>query len=558
MAEEIVIETVEETYGPTVIGVSFGNANSSIAFTTKDGKVEVIANQDGDRSIPSVLSYVGEDEFHGFEAKAQLIRNSGNTVANYRDFIGKAFAEIDPTYSSGSAHPVEKDGKVAYKLVVSSAEDAEAEVVTVDEIARRHLVRLRESAADFLGRAITGAVLAVPTDFKPAQRGALKAIAEEAGLNVLQIINEPVAALLAHDAGAGATPDRVVAVADFGYSRSDGAVIAVRGGMYTVLATAHDYELGGATLDKVLVDHFAKEFEKKYSIDPRTDSKRSLAKLEAAAEVARKTLSASTSATVSIESLAGGFDFHSTVNRLRYETLARKALDSVVAFVEGLVKKAELDVLDIDEVVLVGGLSHTPKIASRLESLFDEHTTVAAPGSNPKALNPAELIARGTAFQASLIAGYEQADIDESTQAVVTNAPHLAAPLGVALADGTFVPLLERYTAVPVRRSVQFAAPQEGGNVFVAVAEGEEEIVVRTVERPTDEEDEEDEPFSDEEPEEVREKVVRAGKVVADAVLKDVPAGAQVEVIVNITAEKKVDVAVRAVGGGAAPVRGEV
>ncbi|KAJ8101353.1 heat shock protein 70 family [Lipomyces tetrasporus] len=559
-------DTVEGT--SAVIGISFGNGNSSIAFPANDGKVEVIANQDGDRSIPSVIAYVGEDEYQGFQAKAQLIRNSENTVANFRDFIGKSYAEIDPTYSHGSAHPVEQDGVVGYKIVMSSEEDAQPEFISVAEIAKRHLARLKESAFDFLGKPVTGAVIAVPTDFSTSQRQELTSIAEAAGISVLQVIQEPVAALLAYDAAnAGAFPeDRIVLVTDFGATRSDGAAVAVRGGMYTVLATAHNYELGGTALDQTLIDHFAKEFEKKHGIDPRTESVRSLAKLAAEAEVTKKTLSASNSATISIESLAGGFDFHSTINRLRYEMLARKALDNVALFVAELVKKAGLDVLDIDEVVLVGGSSHTPKIASRIESLFPETTKIASPATSPKALNPAELVARGAAVQASLVQEFEKSDIVESMQPVVANAPHLSKPVGVVLGGGSFATILEGYTAVPIRRSRTFTAPKEGGDIVVEIWEGESEIVTSKVERPKEngdahEDDEEgnfddDDDFEDDEDDEERKKVVKAGTKMADVALKGVKAGAQIEVIINITAELNVIVAVRELGGQVA--RGEI
>ena len=172
----------------TVIGLSFGNTSSSIAVE-KDGKVEVIANQDGDRAIPSVLSYVHSDEFHGLQAKNQLIRNPKNTITYFRDFIGKPFAEVDPTYNHASAHPLEKDGFSSFSVV--TAEDAEPEQLSIDKVVTRHLDRLRESAADFIGKKIDGAVVAVPTDFTDAQKKALVADAAAADLKILQIINEP-------------------------------------------------------------------------------------------------------------------------------------------------------------------------------------------------------------------------------------------------------------------------------------------------------------------------------------------------------------------------------
>lgn len=167
---------------------------------------------------------------------------------------------------------------------------------------------------------------------------------------MLQFISEPVAAVLAYDARAESQiSDKIVVVADLGGTRSDIAVIASRGGIYSVLATAHDYDFNGAKLDDVLIDHFAKEFIKKNKTDPR-ENPRSLAKLKLEAEATKKALSLSSNASISVESLADGIDFSSTINRTRYELLASKILAGFTRLIEGAVKKAELDVLDIDEV----------------------------------------------------------------------------------------------------------------------------------------------------------------------------------------------------------------
>lgn len=193
-------------------------------------------------------------------------------------------------------------------------------------------------------------MITVPTDFSEQQKEALDKAAKEAGIEVLQFISEPVAAVLAYDARQEAkVSDKIVVVADLGGTRSDVAVIASRGGMYSVLATLHDYETGGAQLDQILIDHFAKEFIKKNKTDPR-ENPRSLAKLKLEAEGTRKALSLGANASISVESLADGIDFSSTINRTRYETLANKVFGSFTRLIEDAVKKADLDLLDIDEV----------------------------------------------------------------------------------------------------------------------------------------------------------------------------------------------------------------
>ncbi|KMU90270.1 heat shock 70 kDa protein cognate 2 [Coccidioides immitis H538.4] len=350
-----------ETTERYAIGISFGNSNSSIAHISPEGKPQVIANEEGDRHIPSVLSYVEGEEYHGAQAKAQLVRNPKNTIAYFRDYLGKDFKSIDPTPAHASAHPQLHDSSVAFTVRDTAAE--EPNTITVSEITTRHLRRLKQSASDFLGKDVNAAVVTVPTDFSEAQRTALKVAAKEAGVDVIQFVHEPVAALLAYDAIPEAqVKDKLVVVADFGGTRSDIAIIASRGGMYTVLATVHDPELGGAQLDQILIDHFAKEFIKKHKTDPR-ENERSLAKMKLEAEVTKKALSLGTTAALSIESLASGIDFSSTVNRTRFELLSGKVFSSFTQLIEQAIKKAELDVLDIDEVILCGGTSHIPKIA---------------------------------------------------------------------------------------------------------------------------------------------------------------------------------------------------
>lgn len=301
-----------------------------------------------DRQIPTVLSYIEGEEYHGTQAKAQLIRNSNNTVAYFRDYLGKEFKSIDPTPCHQSAHPQQSDSTVAFTVRDSPSETPNS--VTVSEIATRHLRRLKNSAAEFLGQAVNSAVITVPTDFTDAQREALVASAKAAGIEVLQLIHEPVAAVMAYDARPEATvTDKLIVVADFGGTRSDVAVVASRGGMYSILATAHDYELGGASLDQIIIDHFAKEFMKKHKTDPRENA-RGLAKLKLEGEATRKALSLGTNAQLSIESLADGIDYGSTVNRTRFELLSGKVFGQFTGLIEQVVKKAGLDVLDIDEV----------------------------------------------------------------------------------------------------------------------------------------------------------------------------------------------------------------
>ncbi|KAJ5468018.1 hypothetical protein N7475_005770 [Penicillium sp. IBT 31633x] len=543
------------------IGISFGNSCSSIARISPEGKAEVIANEEGDRQIPSILSYIEGEEYHGTQAKAQLVRNSGNTVAYFRDFIGKEFKSIDPTLCHQSAHPQQQDSTVAF--TIRDTESETPNTVTVSEITTRHFKRLRSSASDYLGKDVNAAVITIPTDFTDAQREALTASAKAAGIDVLQLIHEPVAAVMAYDGRPEATvTDKLVVVADFGGTRSDVAVVASRGGMYTILATAHDYELGGVSLDQILIDHFAKEFMKKHKTDPRENA-RGLAKLKLECEATRKALSLSSNAQLSIESLVDGVDYGSTVNRTRFELLAGKVFSQFTGLIQQAVKKAELDVLDIDEIIFSGGVSHTPKLANLARNIFSEKTNIQAPAASTTALNPSELSARGAAFQASLVQEFDHEDIEQSIHPMVTVTPHLTKAIGVEFTsqtDTNFQPLLGAETALPARRIAQYSAPKEGGDVLVRVCEGAREIKVTKPESQVKEDkDEDDSDFDseDEEEEEIREIVWKTEKPVAELAVKGVKPGSKIEVMVHVNPDLGLQIAVREVGSQNA-VRGAV
>ncbi|KAG9244568.1 putative ribosome-associated complex subunit SSZ1 [Calycina marina] len=528
------------------IGISFGNSNNSIAIAVDD-KAEVIANEDGDRQIPAILSYVEGEEYTGQQAKAQLIRNSKNTVAYFRDFLGQDFASIDPTHSHASAHPQEHESTVAFNI--QDKADSETSTVTVSEVATRLFKRLAQSASDYSGKTVNSAVITIPTNFSDKQKAALITAANNADLEVLQLIHEPIAAVLAYDAkNEHSGSDKVVVVADLGGTRSDVAVVAARNGIYTILATAHDYEFAGTALDVVLQDHFAKEFIKWNTTDPREEA-RSMAKLKLESEATKKALSIGTNANFSVESLAEGADFSSTINRLRYEMIARKVFDGFSRLIEGAVKKADLDVLDIDEVILSGGTSHTPKIARNMQSLFPK-ATVLAPSTTPTAINPSELQARGAALQANLIQEYEAEDIEQSTHAAVTTVKHLTNAIGVLSADDVFTPIIAAETAVPARRTIHISAPA-AGDVLIKIVEGGSHIKISTIEpKPKDEADSDDsDDDSDEEPEEQREKVWKVGTVLAEASIKGIKKCGKVEVMINVAADLAVTVTAREVGG---------
>ncbi|KAL1894365.1 Hsp70 protein that interacts with Zuo1p [Sporothrix stenoceras] len=566
----------------TAIGISFGNSNSSIAYTFDD-RVEVIANEDGDRQIPTVLSYVDGEEYYGQQAKNFLVRNSKNTVAYFKDLLGKDFASVDPTYCHASAHPQETSGEVTFSIIdkageVGSDDDVKAappSTVSVHDVATRYLRRLVGSASDYLGRKVTSAVISVPSNFSEAQRQAIVKAADAADLEILQLISDPAAITAAYtariDAEAAAadiaeTPkDKVIVVLDLGGTRSDAAVIASSAGMATVLAAVHDYEFVGAALDKVLIDHFAKEFAKKNKgVDPRENA-RSLSKLRLEAEATKKSLSIGSNASFSVESLADGIDFTSTINRIRYETLARPVFEGINRLASEVVKKAGLDLIDVDVVLLSGGTAHTPRIADNMATLFGSTASVVAPSTVPSATNPSELQARGAALQANLVRDFDAEEIEQSAHPVVSTVQHTSLAVGVVVAGEAtevFTPIIAAESAVPVRRAILLAGPKEGGDVLLQFAEGSTHVHTVTPAKKEekakadDEDDSDDSDFdSDDDEEEQRSKGWKVQGLLAEAALRGVKAGAKIEVAISIRADFAVSFTAREVGGKAA-IRG--
>jgi molecular chaperone DnaK (HSP70) len=461
------------------------------------------------------------------------------------------------------------ESKVAFSI--KDTESDKANTLTVAEITTRHLRRLASSASDFLGNTVTAAVITVPTNFNEAQKDALSKAAQNAGLEVLQLISEPVAAVLAYDARPGATTsDKVIVVADFGGTRSDIAVIASRGGIYTVLATVHDWDVSGSKLDEKLMEFFAKEFMKKHKNEDPRKNDRALAKLRLESEAVKKALSLSSSASFSVESLSGGYDFTQSINRTRYELLSNQIFAAMTRLVLQTVEKAELDPLDVTDIILAGGTSHTPKIANNIQNAFPEGVEVWAPATKADALNPSELPSRGAAIQASLIADFDMENIKESCEPVVTVTPHLKYALGVLsisgdVAQGKFQPLIEADTPTPIRRTAQIATPREGGDVLIKIVEGTRHIKTTAPEKKatngrkekdSDDDDDSDEDESDEE-EETREKVWHVGNVIAELAVKGVKKGGKVEVQIDVRPDLAVSVIAREVGGKGG-VRGAV
>lgn len=440
----------------------------------------------------------------GSQAKSDIARNPKTTVANFRAELGKTFSQSETL--PGSAAPViEKDGQPAYEVTLPS----ETVVWTAKEVSGKFLRHIRESAEAFLGTKVTGAVMAVPNYFDDAQRKALVEASEAAGLPVVQLVHESAAAVLAYEKEHN---DKTVVVCDLGGHSFDVTALNVRSGLYSVLATAHDTKLGGATFDDLLIAHFSAEFKKKCKVDI-AENRKALAKLRGAVEVTKKMLSSASSAPCFVESLAEGLDFHSTINRMRFEILSNKVFAKTLDVVRETLEKAQLDASEVDEVILVGGAARIPKFAVKLREIFTGETAIL------NELQPDEVVARGCALQGALLASYDKEQIDQSIEPVVTLAPQTQKTIGVVDAQGELLPLLPAGTPLPARRTFEFGNAVAGQtHAYLALHEAERTIEKTEIPVEAIEVEEGEEPI-EEEPEIVTKVVYKPATLLIEASL---------------------------------------
>ncbi|KAI8078893.1 heat shock protein 70 family [Halteromyces radiatus] len=515
-----------------VIGINFGTSSTSIGYVNKEGRADCLANQEGDRQIASVLAFHGEEEVVGSQAKSEIARHPKTTVANFRATLGKTFAESEDL--PGSAAPVvDKAGTPGYEITFGE----ETKVFSTQDISAKFLRHIRESAEGFFGNKIDGAVMAVPSYFTDKQREDFKQAATDAGIKVLQLVQEPTAAALAYGLGQKDDQDKTVVVCDLGGHSFDVTVMTVRSGIYSVLATAHDTKLGGVSFDDLLIKHFSAEFKKKTKVDLANNAK-ALSKLRGAVEMTKKMLSSASSAPCFVESLAEGLDFHGTINRMRFEILSNSVFAKLQEVVRQVLVKADLDASEIDEVVLAGGAARIPKFAVKLREVFTADTHIH------NDLEADEVVARGCAIQASLIAGFDPEDIEAAIHPVVTLAPSTQKAIGVLNASGAFVPIIPKGTALPARRSFTFTPAGEQSHVYVALHEGDHVIEKKEIPVEPIPVEEGEEPY-EEEPEIVTTVFTKPAALLIEAVLPVSSKSTKVEVQVTVNVDGKLTLVLR-------------